>query len=90
MQQNPWTRASAWFSFAAVLLAASWAQAAESACVVAGDAGAGGGGDAFTAALTKGPLYGGGAAFLGGLLVRPTPLGFSVIAGTVRVFGGGE
>ncbi len=90
MQQNPWTRASAWFSFAAVLLAASWAQAAESACVVAGDAGAGGGGDAFTAALTKGPLYAGGAAFLGGLLVRPTPLGFSVIAGTVRVFGARE
>jgi thiol:disulfide interchange protein DsbD len=90
MQKNLWIRASAWLSFAAVVLLAGWAEAADSACVVAGDAGSGGAGDAFTAALTKGPLYAGGAAFLGGLLVSLTPCVYPMIAVTVSVFGARE
>lgn len=44
-------------------------------------------GDAFTAALEKGPAFAGGAAFLGGLLVSLTPCVYPMIAITVSVFG---
>jgi thiol:disulfide interchange protein DsbD len=43
--------------------------------------------DAFTAALEKGPLFAGFAAFLGGLAVSLTPCVYPMIAITVSVFG---
>ena len=45
--------------------------------------------DAFTAALSRGPLYAGLAAFVGGLGVALTPCVYPMIAVTVSVFGGG-
>lgn len=43
--------------------------------------------DAFTRALAKGPLFGAGAALLGGLLTAATPCVYPMIAITVSVFG---
>ena len=43
--------------------------------------------DAFTRALERGPIYAGGAAFLGGLLTSLTPCVYPMIAITVSVFG---
>lgn len=43
--------------------------------------------DAFTTALSKGPLYAAVAAFLGGLLVSLTPCVYPMIAVTVSLFG---
>jgi thioredoxin:protein disulfide reductase len=71
---------------AALLVLASPAQAADSACTITGEGG-GGGGDAFTRALGQGPLYAGLAALLGGLLVSLTPCVYPMIAVTVSVFG---
>lgn len=45
------------------------------------------GGDAFTEALSKGPLYAALAAFLGGLLVSLTPCVYPMVAVTVSLFG---
>ncbi len=45
--------------------------------------------DAFTAALSRGPLYAGLAAFVGGLGVSLTPCVYPMVAVTVSVFGGG-
>ena len=66
------------------------AEASGNACTVAGDAASGGGGDAFTRALQKGPLYAALAALLGGLLVSLTPCVYPMIAVTVSVFGAKE
>ena len=46
--------------------------------------------DAFSKALTRGPLYAAGAAFVGGLLVSLTPCVYPMIAITVSVFGARE
>lgn len=46
--------------------------------------------DAFTRALSKGPLYAGLAALAGGLLVSLTPCVYPMIAVTVSVFGARE
>ncbi len=43
--------------------------------------------DMFTRNLQRGPLFAGGAAFLGGLLVSLTPCVYPMIAITVSVFG---
>jgi len=43
--------------------------------------------DAFSEAVAKGPLYAGGAAFVGGLLVSLTPCVYPMIAITVSIFG---
>jgi thiol:disulfide interchange protein DsbD len=74
----------------AVLLLGSEALAADVACKVVGEAGAAGGGDAFTQALAKGPVYAGFAALVGGLLVSLTPCVYPMIAVTVSVFGARE
>jgi thioredoxin:protein disulfide reductase len=63
--------------------------AADSACQVVGDTTAGGG-DAFSRALERGPIYAGLAALLGGLLVSLTPCVYPMIAVTVSVFGARE
>lgn len=73
----------------ALLLLATAAQASEQACTVVGEASAGGG-DAFSRALAKGPLYAGFAALVGGLLVSLTPCVYPMIAVTVSVFGARE
>ncbi|MEZ4219732.1 MAG: cytochrome c biogenesis protein CcdA [Polyangiaceae bacterium] len=78
-----------WLAAVLVLLVPGLARAAENACTVAGQS-AGGGGDAFTNALSKGPVYAGGAALLGGLLVSLTPCVYPMIAVTVSVFGARE
>jgi thiol:disulfide interchange protein DsbD len=78
-------------ALAFVLLAVALpAQAADSACKVVGEASSGGGGDAFTRALSKGPIYAGLAALVGGLLVSLTPCVYPMIAVTVSVFGARE
>jgi thiol:disulfide interchange protein DsbD len=46
--------------------------------------------DAFTAALAKGPVYAGLAAFASGLLVSMTPCVYPMVAVTVSVFGARE
>lgn len=46
--------------------------------------------DAFTRALSKGPLYAGLAALAGGLLVSLTPCVYPMVAVTVSVFGARE
>jgi thioredoxin:protein disulfide reductase len=51
---------------------------------------ASGGGDSFTQALEKGPLYAGLAAMFGGFLVSLTPCVYPMIAITVSVFGAHE
>ena len=83
-----------WIPFLVVLVVLSaWslgAEASGNACTVAGDAASGGGGDAFTRALQKGPLYAALAALLGGLLVSLTPCVYPMIAVTVSVFGAKE
>lgn len=66
------------------------AEAADAACKVVGEASAAGGGDAFTRALSKGPVYAGLAALVGGLLVSLTPCVYPMIAVTVSVFGARE
>lgn len=48
------------------------------------------GGDSFTQALEKGPLYAGLAAMFGGFLVSLTPCVYPMIAITVSVFGAHE
>ena len=48
------------------------------------------GGDSFTQALEKGPLYAGLAALFGGFLVSLTPCVYPMIAITVSVFGAHE
>jgi len=48
------------------------------------------GGDSFTRALEKGPLYAGIAAMIGGFLVSLTPCVYPMIAITVSVFGAHE
>ena len=73
----------------ALVTLAGGAQAADQACTVVGEAAAGGG-DAFSRALAKGPLYAGLAALLGGLLVSLTPCVYPMIAVTVSVFGARE
>ncbi len=65
------------------------AVASTNVCTIAGES-SGGAGDAFTAALARGPLYAGAAAFLGGLLVSLTPCVYPMIAVTVSVFGARE
>lgn len=72
------------------LLVARSAHADVRACSVAGLANAGQAGDAFTAALGKGPLYAGIAALLGGVLVSLTPCVYPMVAVTVSVFGARE
>jgi thiol:disulfide interchange protein DsbD len=66
------------------------AEAADNACKVIGETSSGGGGDAFTRALAKGPVYAGLAALVGGLLVSLTPCVYPMIAVTVSVFGARE
>jgi thioredoxin:protein disulfide reductase len=57
-------------------------------CVVSGAAaGAAPASDAFTAALSQGPLYAALAALAGGLLVSLTPCVYPMVAITVSVFG---
>ncbi len=90
MHNSYWIRVGSLLSFVAVFLMTRLAEAADNACVIAGEAGAGGANDAFTAALSKGPLYAGGAAFIGGLLVSLTPCVYPMIAVTVSVFGARE
>ena len=62
-----------------------------SPCVVASSSGPGtaapAASDAFTAALTQGPVYAALAALAGGLLVSLTPCVYPMIAITVSVFG---
>lgn len=48
------------------------------------------GGDSFTQALEKGPIYAGLAALVGGFLVSLTPCVYPMIAITVSVFGAHE
>lgn len=48
------------------------------------------GGDSFTQALEKGPIYAGIAAMVGGFLVSLTPCVYPMIAITVSVFGAHE
>jgi len=83
-----------WFPFFVILVAlfglALDAHATENACRVAGAVGDGGGGDAFTRALAKGPGYAALAALVGGLLVSLTPCVYPMIAVTVSVFGARE
>ena len=72
----------------AALLASATAWADESVCRVAADALSGSAStDAFTRAVGQGPLYAGGAAFLGGLATSLTPCVYPMIAVTVSVFG---
>ncbi len=76
-----------------LMVLSAWSLGAEASgnvCTVAGDAASGGGGDAFTRALQKGPLYAALAALLGGLLVSLTPCVYPMIAVTVSVFGAKE
>jgi thiol:disulfide interchange protein DsbD len=83
-----------WTPFFIVLLAVSaWtfgAEASGNVCTVAGDAAGAGGGDAFTRALQRGPMYAALAALVGGLLVSLTPCVYPMIAVTVSVFGAKE
>ncbi|MCA9597659.1 MAG: thioredoxin family protein [Myxococcales bacterium] len=91
IQRDPLRWLFATMTTLATLVFAATASASENACRIAGDAAAGGGGgDAFTQALAKGPLYAGGAALLGGLLVSLTPCVYPMIAVTVSVFGARE
>lgn len=66
-----------------------WAGSALAAAQALGGAALGGAGapDAFTAAVSKGPVYAALAALLGGLLVSLTPCVYPMIAITVSVFG---
>ena len=70
--------------FVGTLLATISAFGDVAACKVVGNASAS---DAFTQALSKGPLYAGLAAFLGGLVVCLTPCVYPMIVVTVSVFG---
>ncbi len=91
MQRDPRRWLLAAMSTLMTLALAATASASENACRIAGDAAVGGGGgDAFTQALAKGPLYAGGAALLGGLLVSLTPCVYPMVAVTVSVFGARE
>jgi thioredoxin:protein disulfide reductase len=74
----------------AIMMVASEVQAAESACQVVGETSGAGGGDAFSRALARGPIYAGLAALVGGLLVSLTPCVYPMIAVTVSVFGARE
>ncbi len=83
------TRVHAALATLAMLLAASsvWADA----CRVVGKAeGGAAGADAFTAALSQGPLYAALAALVGGLAVSLTPCVYPMIVVTVSVFGARE
>ena len=83
------TRIHATLAALVVLLAPGlvWADA----CRVAGRADGGvAGTDAFTAALSQGPLYAALAALVGGLAVSLTPCVYPMIVVTVSVFGARE
>jgi len=71
-------------------LLSSTADAAETACKIAGQTPGAGPDDAFTQALAKGPATAALAALFGGFLVSLTPCVYPMIAVTVSVFGARE